>query len=98
MLRPLLAVKWLESEKSPAPIEFERLLAFVDDKRVLDAINDLLERKKIAKEKAVAPAIPVLNEFIESELNRLGSLRLEKTQPTGSFDHLNEVFHAVLAE
>lgn len=98
VLRPLLAVKWLEAEKCAAPIEFHRLLQFVDDIDVLDAIHDLLEKKKVQKEKERSPAVPVLNRYIEEELNRLETINLEKEERTKDLQLLNGIFHQVLEE
>jgi len=96
VLRPLLSIKWIETKNLPAPIEIHRLLELVEDKKLLQAIEDLLEKKKAHKEMALSPAVPVLNDFIERELSRL-----ELWQPSTSITandsvQLNALFHAVL--
>jgi predicted nucleotidyltransferase len=75
VLRPLLAIKWLEEKQCAAPIEFDRLFEFVESASLFKEIEVLLERKKVAKEKKLVPRISVLNNFIESELNRLESFK-----------------------
>ena len=44
---------------------------------VNDEIEKLLERKRVSLEKEKAPAIPLLNEFIEAELARLETIDVD---------------------
>ena len=61
VLRPILSILWLEKYRQPAPIEFDKLKTMVANNRALDeAIDLLLKRKKVALEKEVAPAIPII--------------------------------------
>lgn len=99
VLRPLLSVHWLEAYKTPAPIEFEKLLHLLDGQdELLNAINELLEKKKGAEELAKDKPIKVLNQFIESELDRLEKYSPEKSVKTGSMADLNKLFLETLAE
>ncbi len=98
VLRPLLSIKWLETRQCPAPIEFHRIVELIDDKPLLQAIDELLEKKKANKEMELSPAIPVLNNFIESELNRLESFQPVKSERTAEMMQLNALFHKVLNE
>jgi len=98
VLRPLFAIKWLEKYGSAAPIEFSRVLELVKDNELLDTIHELLEKKRISEEKMLAPAIPVLNKFIESELGRLEEMKLSKSDREMEITQLNELFHMVLSE
>ena len=98
VLRPLLAIKWLEKYGTAAPIEFHKVLELVTDSELLETIHQLLERKKVSEEKMVAPAIPVLNKYIESELSRLEDIRVPKTDREMETAQLNELFHLVLSE
>jgi len=98
VFRPLLAVRWIEKYGTAAPIEFDRVLELVSDKRVLDAIEALLARKKVSEEKLLAPAVPVLNQFIESELDRLESFEPKKSVRSAEMAQLNQLFHQVLSE
>jgi hypothetical protein len=98
VLRPLFAIKWLEKHKSAAPIEFDKVLKLVTDNNVLDAIHALLEKKKVSEEKMLAPAIPVLSGYIESELDKLDKMCLKKIDREADLLQLNELFHRVLNE
>ena len=98
VLRPLLAIRWLELYQCAAPVEFYRLLDLLDDKPLLQAIDKLLKKKKAGKEISKAPAIPILNEFIESELERLEMLTPEEINNPQSMDKLNSLFYEILDE
>lgn len=97
VLRAILAIKWIEKYNEPAPIVFDQLRELVADDKLLDAeISNLLERKRVSLEKEIAPAIPVLNKFIEAELKRLESYGEKSNERTVGFDALNELFLEVL--
>lgn len=97
VLRPLLAIMWLEKYDKPAPIEFEELRRLVADNKPLDeAITDLLARKRLSLEKEYAPAVPVINEFIESELARHENYVTSNKGRDAQFESLNLLFKAVL--
>jgi len=98
VLRPLFAIQWLEKYGSVAPIEFSRVLELVKDNELLDTIHELLEKKKVSEEKMLAPSIPVLNKFIESELGRLEEIKLPKSDREMEMAQLNKLFHMVLSE
>ena len=97
VLRPLLAIMWLEQYDEPAPIEFEVLRKLVSENKPLDdAISDLLARKRVSLEKEYAPAVPVINEFIESELHRHEAFSTGAKGRDATFDDLNMLFKSVL--
>lgn len=99
VLRPLLSIMWLEKYNQPAPIVFDQLRGLVSENQELDEeISKLLQRKKISKEKEIAPAIPVLNRFIENELNRLEKYGEKTKGQVSSISSLNNLFHEVLAQ
>ncbi len=98
VLRPLFAIQWLEKYGSAAPIEFNRVLELIKDNELLDTVHELLEKKKVSEEKMLAPAIPVLNKFIESELGRLEEIKLPKSDREMEMVQLNELFHMILNE
>lgn len=99
VLRPLLAARWLETYKTPAPIEFEKLLHLLSGQNdILDAIFALLEKKKIAAELAKDKPIRILNDFIENELIRLENNPPEKSVIVGKMDDLNQLFLEIVNE
>jgi len=97
VLRPLLAIRWIEKYYEPAPIVFEALRVLIADNKPLDgAISDLLRRKKMSLEKEFISPIPVINAFIESELARLEHYAGTSNEKNSGFDQLNALFLSVL--
>lgn len=97
VLRPLLSILWMEQQGTPAPIEFDKLRVMVRNNAELDdAITALIERKKLALEKEIAPAVPIINEFIVSELDRLEDFQGVELGKSFDNDSLNRLFKQVL--
>jgi predicted nucleotidyltransferase len=67
-LRPILACMWIERRKETPPMEFETLLKQIEEKELLDAIAELLHKKKSGAEARIEPTIKILNDFIEASL------------------------------
>lgn len=89
---------WLEKYDEPAPIEFDKLRELVKENLALDAaISDLLARKRVSLEKEYAPAVPVINEFIEAELTRHENYTANVKKKVVDFDALNQLFKETLA-
>jgi predicted nucleotidyltransferase len=75
VLRPLLAMRWIERNLGPVPIEFNRLVeATVENPGVLEAIQKLLREKRAGAELDRGPHSPALSVFIKEELMRLESV------------------------
>jgi predicted nucleotidyltransferase len=99
VLRPLLAVRWLERYGTAAPIEFERLLHLIADRPALGAdIDALLRRKKAAPEMGLSQPISSINAFIEQELERLESITPQRDGSSERVSMLTEVFRSTLGE
>lgn len=98
VLRPLLAIRWLERYRTPAPVEFDKLRALVADNDTLNKeIGRLLARKQRSQEKEFVPVMPMLNEFIEQELSRLSRYQARAPAPGADLDGLNLLFRDCLA-
>jgi uncharacterized protein len=98
-LRPLLSVRWLERYGTAAPIEFDRLLHLIDERSELLAdIHALLEKKKGAPEMGLADPVPSIDAFIVSELERLESIKPQRSERSEPLTRLNALFHEVLDE
>jgi predicted nucleotidyltransferase len=82
VLRPLLAVRWIEQKRGVVPMLFSDLLETVCDQMQLHhEIQDLLQRKMAGDELDEGPAIPAIQEFINSELSRMETLKFEHEKP-----------------
>lgn len=97
VLRPLLSVRWLEKHRTPAPIEFRKLLPLIQEERALVAdINALLEKKRSAPEMGMAPPVASIDAFIERELDRLEGVESTSQERVAVVDKLNGVFRRCL--
>ncbi len=98
VLRPLLAIKWLEENKEPAPIEFDVLRTLIADDLVLsNEVEDLLVRKKASLEKDRIPRVPAINEFIETELERLEDYADVPEREAKDMLALNKLFKTIIS-
>lgn len=99
VLRPLLAVRWLERYGKPAPIEFSKLLETLDgDRPLLDAIDALLAQKRMSPELGLSPQVPAIQQFIVDELERLQSIAPARFERKNVEPELSKVFRRVLGE
>jgi len=67
-LRPLLAALWIVDKQELPPMEFALLRTQIRDKDWQSAIDELLIIKAQATEKTTIQPVPVLNEFIEEQM------------------------------
>ena len=98
VLRPLLAVNWMEQGRGRVPVEFSKLLDCSPNKTVSAEIEDLLKKKTSGEELDQGPRIEPLNHYIENELERLGSLTPPPRESYMEVAPLDQIFHNVLRE
>lgn len=97
VLRPLLAILWIEQGRGPVPMEFARLLDTISDRgELVVEIRALLERKMQGEELDKGPAIPAISEFIELELLRLATYKPPKQSAGAGWEPLNTLFRETL--
>ena len=97
-LRPALACKWILEKRTVPPMEFGKLRAIISNVDGQSAIDELLEIKKVADEKAMTAPVAVLNEWLTNTLDwckeQIPALPSEKRYP----DELNEVFRKYIQQ
>lgn len=99
VLRPILAVNWIDAGRGVVPTEFYKLVdALVQEDELKQAIDDLIRDKKKGFESTTGPRIPVISDYIESELQRLQAKRPEAMKPGHDVGLLNQLFQRHLAE
>jgi uncharacterized protein len=99
VLRPLLAIRWIEQGRGPVPVLFTDLLATIADRpELLDAIEQLLERKRAGEELDRGPAIPVISDFAAAELTRLEALHPDPRAARPGLEPLNLLSRSILRE
>ena len=93
VLRPILAVQWIERELGPVPTEFQVLVdTLVADELLKGQINALLALKRRSLESDYGDTIPRLNRFIEAELERLEQSSFARLQAVPDPASLNQFF------
>ena len=99
VLRPLLAIRWIEQGRGPVPMLFTDVLAAIAEYPALvAAIEALRGRKMAAEELDRGPAIPVISDFIKAELARLEEFHAERKVQYPGFGPLNTLFRSVLSQ
>lgn len=99
VLRPLLAIRWIESVGGAPPIEFDRLVeATVEDAALRRAIADLVEEKRAGAELDQGPRIPPIGDFIASELQRHEMSSSPPPHAAPPIEDLNDLFRDALRE
>jgi predicted nucleotidyltransferase len=99
VLRPLLAVSWIEQESEVVPMEFGVLVdRCIQSRELKSAIKNLVELKKKGQEIDRSPRIDIISEFIERELQRLESAAYTQKRDTPRTEPLNELFRSALLE
>jgi len=99
VLRPLLAIQWIERGLGIVPMEFQKLIEQLLPVGALrTCINDLIKSKRAGTELARGPRIPPISEFIESELARHGEKLSVPERSAPPADKLDVLFYEVLSE
>lgn len=103
ILRPLLAIRYIEQGLGLPPVRFQRLVEAVAPINIRQPIADLIDLKKLTPELGVGDAIAELNDFIFLELQRHeGSLsgqgRPDLHEKQTILDELNAIFRQAIGE
>ena len=99
VLRPLLAVGWLESGRGVVPMSFRELVeTLIPPDALHEAIAQLLRLKQGGEELSWGPSIPALNDWIKTELMRLVEGPALTPTPHPGPEPLNALFRAWLTD
>jgi len=99
VLRPILAIKWIEHGYGVAPTSFITLLEqVVPAGQLKDAIIDLVEKKSVGAELDYGDRIPVISDFIENELARLEEDEKQYKNNPAPISMLDDLFKQALRE
>jgi predicted nucleotidyltransferase len=101
VLRPLLAIRYIEQGRGIPPVEFERLVQAVAPAELRPSIERLLELKRSSGELGLGKPVPEIGAFIESELARHGAAFSGQGRPDlaadrPARDQLNALFREVV--
>ncbi len=99
VLRPVLAVRWLERDLGVVPTPFQELLEATDlPNGVRAEIDELLAKKSVTSELGDGPRIEPLNAFIDVELARHEANPLEIAPRKSDAKTLNDFFRTTIDE
>ncbi len=101
VLRPILAIRWIERDLGVVPTEFQVLVEQVIDSSELKAeIEALVAAKRRGDELDRGPRIAQISDFIEMELARWESRQFgqEYGKPGPPVGEFNDLFRAALDE
>ncbi|WP_339136003.1 MAG: nucleotidyltransferase domain-containing protein [Candidatus Electrothrix sp. GW3-4] len=73
VLRPLLAIRYIEEGRGIPPVEFEHLVESVAPSDIRQGIASLLAAKRVTPELGLGDPIPEINTFISTETERHGT-------------------------
>jgi hypothetical protein len=99
VLRPLLAVLWLERDYGMVPMEFSVLVErLINQQALREAIEQLLKAKRGELEMSRGPRIPDLHEFITTEFIRLEAEGTWKPVNSPLLEEFDACFYEVVRE
>ncbi len=96
-LRPILACRYIEANKSIPPVLFDELKELQLPEGLEEAVESMLEIKSRSGEQDLLPQVPEIIDFIETELCRIETIAKEKKDDReANWEPLNEVFRKLL--
>lgn len=98
VLRPILAINWLETQRGDLPAEFRSLVRKVVAPGALrDEINVIVEQKASEGELVRRPRVSEIDNFVATELKRLEGSRFDSAPASPPpIEPLNELFRQEL--
>lgn len=96
VLRPLLAIRWIESGRGIVPMEFEVLVnRLLPDAALKSEIKQLLEAKRAGEELDYAPPMPAISEYVKEEIERSKTIVMPPNSPPPA-EELDDLFRRAL--
>ncbi len=99
VLRPILAINWLEQGRGVVPTEFGILVdQIITDPDLRHQIGRLIAAKRAGQELDKGVRIPEISNFIDQEITRLTDKKFEMKLEKKTMEQLNHLFRQSLAE
>ena len=97
VVRPIIALLYVEQYKQLPPTSFLETLARIDlQENVRKVILDLVDKKKAGLELGMGPAIPVLNNFADEHLQRWLGQDYDEEQEKHAFQGLDSILFDII--
>lgn len=99
VLRPLLALSWIDRGLGPVPMEFSKLVdKTVVEPQLREAIDDLVRAKRAGVEMDRGPRIAAISEYIDAEIAKFEQVAATLPMQESSVEPLNDLFRHTLSE
>lgn len=99
VLRPVLACRWIEKEPGPPPMAFELLLErLLPSGALRDAIDALLDKKRVSREVEDGPRIASISDYLEAEIERMQRSPPMLPASRGNQENLDAFFQQTLGQ
>jgi len=99
VLRPILAMKWIEEQRGIVPTDFNITVEQLSlSAELKEAIAKLLASKRAGNELDKGEKIPVISNFIESELERWENAEIPKSVVSSQGTELDDFFRDSIKE
>ena len=99
VLRPILAVKWIEQGMGIVPTDFDVLVdRLVTDTKLKKEIVALIEAKRKGEELDHGPRIAPISDFLEQELDRFEQYKADLEKHSVPIGKLDKIFFSALRE
>lgn len=92
VLRPALACLWIIKNGGVPPMTFKKLRNLIQDEVLQQALDDLLEKKRVSGEKALVPHIPLINNWLSETLSSCKTAANELPAIKNTTAYLDELF------
>ena len=92
VLRPLLAAKWILDKKTAPPMLFDELVATELEEEIQPEIKRLLEMKKTISEMGQGAKNPIIDDYVEKEIQKIKSVADTMENQVADWESLNALF------
>lgn len=99
VIRPLLAMMWIEDGRGPVPTEFQTMLEQLplDPPLVAETLR-LMDLKKAGDELGKGPRIAILSDFLEQQLTRRQENPPTLPKQNSDLNRLNQLFLEIIGQ
>jgi predicted nucleotidyltransferase len=99
VLRPILAVQWIEQGLGVVPTKFDELVEeLIKEPDLKKDIDQLIHLKRLGDELDYGPRIDSISDFINVELQRFEDYKVDLDKHSATINKLDELFLSALEE